>query len=531
MRCLIPHLLALVRVLFILLNVRRVQAAAAARALGPAQKWAQMPFISIPIVKSNGPFDANLKQLGPLGTAARALHYIDVMKQVYRRHVNRGVRRLMMMSGAQSAPVQAVGAPTDKLKHTAGSWERAPNARKRSRAFVPELTQDQTSDPADDVLGENTSVWEDKASVRSINAPAENETVHESESEVTKATPTDSHSAGMDIEGQDIGYLVKILIGTPPRNFSLLVDSGSGDMWAGGENCRGEEGGACGDHTFLGNTSSSSFTDTGTLWSIIYGSGNVNGTLVRDYVAVAGCMLSNHTFGVTRFESAQFTDNDNPLDGILGTAKQSLSMQQTPTLLNALATAGLIAKRIISYKISRLSDGKNDGEVTLGAMDPSKYDRQSLVRVPNVSTGGFWEAKLDAMKVNGKDVGLVGRSCIFDTGTTLIIAPKPDVDAIHRFIPSAVYNSSANGWTIPCNTTTLVSLVFGGKSFTIQPQDLVFLSVDPDDATALCTSAIVEGGVSADPTGWLAGDTLLKNVYLSTDEDNDEISIARLVIK
>jgi hypothetical protein len=164
-----------------------------------------------------------------------------------------------------------------------------------------------------------------------------------------------------------------------------------------------------------------------------YGSGSVSGDLVNDTVKFADfAELHNHTFGVTKTESRQFTAyvfsiffsirshefrgrNEIPLDGVLGCAKQvsdircvpmvihlapqSLSMQQTPTFITALKTAGLIAERIWSFKISRKSDGKNDGEVTVGAMDPSKFDPLSLVCVPNVNDAGFWEAKLDALTV------------------------------------------------------------------------------------------------------------------------------------
>ena len=80
--------------------------------------------------------------------------------------------------------------------------------------------------------------------------------------------------------------------------------------------------------------------------------------------------------------------------------QQSLSIQQAPTLLSALQTARLIAERIVSYKISRESDDKNDGEITLGGMDPSKYNASSLVRVQNVNDAGFWEAKLDTVAVS-----------------------------------------------------------------------------------------------------------------------------------
>ncbi|KAJ7678506.1 aspartic peptidase domain-containing protein [Mycena rosella] len=323
------------------------------------------------------------------------------------------------------------------------------------------------------------------------------------------------------------GDLATVQLGTPPRGFHLLVDSGSADIWVGGENCQADEGGGCGDHKFLGEKSSSSFRDTGKPWGISYGTGYVSGNMVMDHVAFAGLTLQNHTFGVASNESAQFTPDNIPLDGILGCAKSPLSIQQTPTLVEALRSAGLIASNIISYKISRESDGKNDGEITMGAMDPSKFVASSLVRVKNVNTGGFWEANLDAVTVNGEDVGLVNRSCIWDTGTTLLVAPKEDVDAIHSAIPGAKFDTSSNAWTVPCDTDASVSLVFGGKFFSIRPSDLAFLPVDPNNTMGACTSAIAEG-VSEGPTEWLVGDTMIKNVYLSTNEDTDEISIARL---
>lgn len=38
--------------------------------------------------------------------------------------------------------------------------------------------------------------------------------------------------------GRDIGYLATIEVGTPPRKFSLIMDSGSADFWIGGEGCK-----------------------------------------------------------------------------------------------------------------------------------------------------------------------------------------------------------------------------------------------------------------------------------------------------
>ncbi|KAK7032858.1 acid protease [Favolaschia claudopus] len=342
-----------------------------------------------------------------------------------------------------------------------------------------------------------------------------------------KVSGTTTQSIPLQIEANDIGYYASFFLGTPLREYRLLVDSGSADMWVGGERCKGADGGNCGNHKFLGPRSSSSYRETEQPWYMTYGSGVVSGILVNDTVKL-GILppLRNFTFGVTEEESPQFTADDIPFDGVLGCAKDSLSMQQTPTLLNALRNAGLISERIWSYKISRYSDGKNDGELTIGSMDTSKYKANSLVRVPNMSSAGFWEIELGSVTVNGQILNLGRRSCILDTGTTLLIAPKSDVATIHDSIPGAKHDNSSNTWTVPCNTTASIALMIGNKSFPIQSEDLAFLPLE--NSTTMCTSAIAEGGVSEGRTHWLCGNTVLKNVYLSTNEDTDQISVARV---
>jgi len=45
------------------------------------------------------------------------------------------------------------------------------------------------------------------------------------------------------LSGEDDGYLATIQMGTPPQNFTVLVDSGSADFWVGSETCLSERGG------------------------------------------------------------------------------------------------------------------------------------------------------------------------------------------------------------------------------------------------------------------------------------------------
>ncbi|KAJ7749505.1 acid protease [Mycena maculata] len=508
----------------------------------PTAKSSQIqPFISLPLLKLRGRADPNCR-LAALGTAV-----------VHKEHVRRAVRRLELMSGAR--PSQPKTTPSfwclrrcskkrdiGALGGEIANADNGAQSNTNSTSLIdPEAPQSDTN-PAG-LTSAHPTAYQHSApnSTSSVDPEASQSDADDPDAnaEVTPAHPmTYPHSAPMDIEANNIGYMVTMDLGTPPRGYRVLVDSGSADLWVGGEECKADDGsGGCGNHRFLGNSSSSSFRDTGKPWDIEYETGSVSGTLVTDRVILAGLTLPNHTFGASRTESLDFTptilecvQRRYPVRWSIRLRQivhQSLSMQGTSTLVKAFQSAGLLARNIISYKISRKSDDKNDGELTLGGMDPSKYDASSLVRVKNVNTAGFWEANVTAVKVDGKDVGLQGRSCILDTGTTLLAAPKEDVDVIHSSIPGAEYNNTLDAWTIPCNTTASVSLSIGGKPFPIEPKDLTFLPVDPQNLTGACTSSIIAGAMGKGSRQWLAGDTFLKNVYFSTDEDTDHISVAR----
>lgn len=115
-------------------------------------------------------------------------------------------------------------------------------------------------------------------------------------------------------------------MGTPPRDFLILMDSGSADLWVGAENCQSQNGGGCGNHNFLGPLSSTSFKDSQAPFTVTYGTGEVSGTIVQDNINIAGLALNAHTFGVALVESVDFSGAQTPFDGLMGLA-QSVRIQ------------------------------------------------------------------------------------------------------------------------------------------------------------------------------------------------------------
>ncbi|KAI0032521.1 aspartic peptidase domain-containing protein [Vararia minispora EC-137] len=333
-------------------------------------------------------------------------------------------------------------------------------------------------------------------------------------------TPTTANSVGLDIEANDVSYVSTVQLGTPPKNFNVIMDSGSADFWVAGDNCQ-----TCAGHQLLGASTSSSFVDTQQPFSVTYGSGNVQGNIVTDTLTLAGLTLTNHTFGTATAESAQFAQDPNS-DGLMGLAQSTLSSQGVLTPVESLAQQGLISNAITSFKISRLADQKNDGEVTFGALDTTKFDSTTLVTLNNVNTQGFWEVNVGGFSVNGQDVGLAGRTAIMDTGTTLIIAPPADAQALMSAVPGA-QSDGQGGFTVPCTTNATIALTLGGTTFNVDPRDLAFLPTT-NNLAGNCVAGVSSGQIGG-ATEWLVGDVFLKNAYFSTDVAKNQISFAKLI--
>jgi hypothetical protein len=160
-----------------------------------------------------------------------------------------------------------------------------------------------------------------------------------------------------------------------------------------------------------------------------------------------------------------------------------------------------------------------------------------LVTIPSTDKG-FWVAELGPVTVNGEDLGLVNRTGLLDTGTTLMAASAADVKAVHDKIPGS--KEGPQGYTVPCNTTAVVALTFGGKAFPINVLELARGSASQKNGD--CGSGITVSAQAGER--WLVrphrliyylyshlsqvGDTFLKSVYYATNANTNEISLARL---
>jgi hypothetical protein len=334
---------------------------------------------------------------------------------------------------------------------------------------------------------------------------------------------TASHSLGLSIEANDVGYIATVQIGSAGTNFRMLIDSGSADTWVPSSSCSG-----CGSgHQQLGPQVSSTYSGTSTSFSITYGTGSASGFLGSDTMKIAGMTMTALPFALITQETSDFSDSSVPFDGLMGLAKKTLSNSGNPTPIDALFSANLVPATVMGYHLARAADQNNDGEVTFGGVDGTKYTG-NLVQIPNVSKDGFFEIAIQGASFGGKAITGIpsGSTAILDTGTTLMVAPSAQAKAIHAQIPGSVYTGNG-AYTIPCNTTQQLSFTFGGQAWPINSEDMIFLPVNENKLNGACISSL-SGGQVGSANEWLLGASFLKNVYFATNAKANVVGLGVL---
>lgn len=230
------------------------------------------------------------------------------------------------------------------------------------------------------------------------------------------------------------------------------------------------------------------------------------------------------TFGLATNVSDDFSAY--PMDGILGLGRADLVAQTArnvpgPSLMDVLISQNVIKSKIVGVHLWRDSSaGRNNGEVTFGALDSSMFEGE-INYVDAVGNGdGFWEVPVADAGVDGKSAGLSGNTAILDTGTSFILMPQAHAAKLHALVPDSANPGGGESFTVPCGTQNTVQLTFNGVVYGILPADYVGTPVAQGSST--CYSNIV-GRQTFNATQWLVGDVFLKNVYSVFDFDEQRL--------
>lgn len=315
-------------------------------------------------------------------------------------------------------------------------------------------------------------------------------------------------------------YTGAVQVGTPAVSYDLVFDTGSADMWL----FAAASLKPILDYvTYYDYSQSSTSRVSTTSWSIQYGKGASKGNLVSDRVQLSDRSASGFTFAQATSYSEDFESPAMPLDGLLGLAFQQVNSAGTPTLIDALKSAGQITERVFSFYLT--TDNPEGSEFILGMPDLA-MTRGNLTFFDLASSTGMWLLSMQAVMI-GSTTSFCTSGCavLLDTGTSFIGMPVAAFNSFATRVNAARSDcliDSGSG-LIRCSRNTadgLPSMSFSiqGSLFTVEGSDyfedgiLGFMSIDIS--------------TSSGSSFWILGDTFLKTYYTVYDMDNRKIGIA-----
>ncbi|EPT02034.1 hypothetical protein FOMPIDRAFT_1119342 [Fomitopsis schrenkii] len=266
-----------------------------------------------------------------------------------------------------------------------------------------------------------TLVQSDKARIQSIVTDGTNDKSNAARAVVNTAATN-----------RVVNYIANVGVGTPPTEYTLIVDTSSANTWVGASKAY---------------VVTSTSEDTGEPVSVTYGSGSFSGTEYLDTVTLGtGLAITQQSIGV-----ASSATGLGGVDGILGPASHSPyagtltnnPTTQIPTIVqNAFAQGRIpVAEIGIAFTPTTVATDIN-GVVTYGGVDSSYH------------TGAITYTPITALPESSKYVGITqsvsygttplfaGLSGIIDTSTALL------------YFPTAAYATYAAETGAELDTTT-----------------------------------------------------------------------------
>lgn len=273
-------------------------------------------------------------------------------------------------------------------------------------------------------------------------------------------------------------FFGEVSVGTPPQVFSVVFDTGSGNLLLPSQDC---ESIACKSHSRFNESDSSTKSriacnkvSEDDQISIIFGTGEVLGHCVQDQVCF-GDVCHQSSFVSATFESAS-PFNDFSFDGVLGLGLPSLSQGPEFNLMAGLVGASNLRLPVFTVFLS--DDDSESSEVSFGQIK-MEHLASDIFWVDVKRDSGYWEIQIDDVTLDGKPLGLCeGCHVAVDTGTSELAGPTSVVDRLARKINLSPDCS---------NFEDLPKLGFkiGDQLLELEPRDYV------DQATGICDIALM----------------------------------------
>jgi saccharopepsin len=354
-------------------------------------------------------------------------------------------------------------------------------------------------------------------------------------------------------------YVADFYIGTPPQRTSLVLDTGSANLWvmdvscpcgssvcnATADSCNAtcatqkccdgdvdvySPANGCSNQRdpiytpfppkyLYDPTLSSTYETTGMNISIQYGSGSAEGESATETIKIGTLALKKQGFfsAVTTGKAFAY----QPMSGIFGLAYPQIAQGKILPPVNQMIQDKLIDEPIFSMWMEDANTGATGGQILFGGMDESKLS--SELTYTNVTKKGYWQYKLDKIEFNGKVFQQTGGyQAVSDSGTSYIIG-VPDV--ITELANGFGAQQSFGTFVVDCMITETpmhVDFTIEGITYQIYAKDLVV------ELNGACYLGMIAQDISEATGGVdvILGDSFMRNVYHVFDFGRDRIGMA-----
>jgi hypothetical protein len=313
-------------------------------------------------------------------------------------------------------------------------------------------------------------------------------------------------------------YFGRIGIGTPTQYFSVVFDTGSGNLLVPADDCKSE---ACLVHQRFLQSRSPTMKEVscdGTApvegqepphdeVTITFGTGEIWGRCLQDAICV-GSVCDRGSFIAATYESR------NPFksfqfDGVLGLGLNSMSQGEDFNLMHRMGTRRSLRQSVFSVFLSDSDEERS--EVTFGEVK-HEHLASSLFWVGVSRDSGYWEVQIEDITVDNHPQELcIDCYVAVDTGTSELAGPSEVMDKLATRLNVLV--DCSNFDQLP-----KLGFVIGGHILNLEPSDYV----DKDDSR--CDVSLMPLDVPP-PKGplFVFGIPFLQKFYTVYDEANRQI--------
>jgi len=314
-------------------------------------------------------------------------------------------------------------------------------------------------------------------------------------------------------------YSGEIEVGAPPQKIRVIFDTGSSNLWV-PSGRKLEEAQMLSSHQGFFTKESETFHFHNQEFNIAYGSGPVAGWYCGDSIQIGDLKLPNFTFAIVdNFQGlgSIYTQNSSSFDGILGLGFGSLSVGQIPTVMKELNASGMLREPVFGFYLGE----DENGQFVLGGVDPEHYVGD-FTFVP-VTSPAYWEIALDEIKISSGSPSSwsmtlsASKSVIVDSGTSLLIGPEAEVQAIAAILGA---QKVKNLYVIDClDTSPTIAFTLGGRDYSIQGKELIL-----QQSGDWCVIGLQ---ATKSAQHWILGDVFMRKYYVQFDWGQRQVGFAR----